>query len=150
MSIPLIGGVASGLPIIGRPSPSASARGEGVPEVMHPDVFRPGLCSDGLPDAVVPAVAEATVPVFARKHPRVVLSTRQRFQKPCRRRRQLDRAGIGLGIGEMKLAGGEIDVRPARGQNLALVATGQHQEADLRSRIALAVPSMIGISGHMT
>ena len=38
----------------------------------------------------------------------------------------------GLGIGETELTGIEIHIRPAQGQDLALTAAGQHQQADRR------------------
>ena len=58
------------------------------------------------------------------------LSFRRSSVSRFRSRRQLDRAGVGLGIGEVEFAGFKIDIRPAQGEYLALEAAGQHQQAD--------------------
>ena len=86
-----------------RKFPSAGTR---MTEVAQPNAFELGCGPDDPPDTVEAASAEATFTVAAKQHPRAVLPSRQRFQKTHRRRRQLDRAGTGLGIGETELAAG--------------------------------------------
>ena len=92
----------SSLPITGRGLAECQGAGrETVTQIVQPNVIQPGPGPDDLPDTVEAAGAETPIPVVARKHPGAALSSWQRFQKPCSGRRQLDRAGTGLGVGEM-------------------------------------------------
>ena len=103
---------------------------KGVAEVVQANVIESGPGPDCPPDMVEAVAAIASVAVLARKHPGAVRPSRQGFEKTDGCRRELHRAGSGLGIGEMELAGGEIDVRPVEGEGLALAAAVQHQQAD--------------------
>ena len=103
---------------------------EAVTEIVQPNILQFRVGSNGLPDMVEAAAAEAPFTIFAWKHPPTALPSRQCFEQAHRRRRQLDRAGSGLGIGEVEFAGFKIDIRPAQGEYLALAAAGQHQQAD--------------------
>ena len=84
-------------------------------EVVEPDILQPGPGPHGPPGMIKAAGAEAPVPVVARKHPGAVLPSRQGFEQPDRRRRELHGAGSGLGVSEMNLAGVEIDVPTSAG-----------------------------------
>ena len=69
-----------------------------VAQIVHSNVVQTGPGPDIPPHVVETAAAETTFPVVAGKHPRAVLTSRQRLQKPHRRRRELHDAGSGLGV----------------------------------------------------
>ena len=118
-------------------------------EIVQPDVIQSGLGPDGLPDMVEAVAAEASVPIVAGKHPGTALPSRQRIEQPHRRRRELDRAGSSLGVGEAELAGLEVDVRPAQGEDLALAATRQHQKAYRCHRPRGSAAAVEGLVQHL-
>ena len=72
-------------------------------EIVQSDILQPGRGPHGPPGMVEAAAAEAPVPVVARKHPGAVLLSRQRFEQPHRRRRELNGTGAGLGVAEVNL-----------------------------------------------
>ncbi|MDE0046077.1 MAG: hypothetical protein OXU19_09495 [bacterium] len=106
---------------------------EGVPEAVHPDVRQLDPGSHGPPGMAEVAAAEAPVPIVARKHPSAVqLPPTAVVLLEALPRRELDSAGAELGIGEMNLAGVEINVHPAQDEYLAVATAGAHQHADRR------------------
>ena len=116
-----------------------------VSEVVQPNVIQSGPGPDGLPEMVEGVGDEASVPIVAGKHPGTVLPSRQRFEQPHRSRRKLNRTGTGLGVGEVELAGVEVDIGPAQGEDLAFAAAGQHQKADRRHGRRRTAPAGDGL-----
>ena len=103
---------------------------EGMAEIVQPDILQSGPRPDGEPE--MSDSAQTCFWVAARKHPGTVDPARQGLENADRGRGQLDRAGTSLGVGQVELAGIEVDILPAQGQDFVLPASGQHQQTDRR------------------
>ena len=101
-----------------------------MPDVVDAHVVEPGPHAYGLPRPV--DVGHVRARLGSRNDPGIAGLARQRLQEADRRRRQVDRAGASLPVGEVNLGRIEIDMLPAQGQDFVSAAARQHQQADRR------------------
>ena len=105
-----------------------------MPEIMNAHVVETGARPDAPPRML--EVGEMGTGLPARDHPGIVLVARQGFQQSHRRWRQRNRPAARLRVGQVQLAGFEVDVLPAQLLDFREPAAGEHQQADRRDRRA--------------
>ena len=94
--------------------------------------WSPAPRPDGPPGGV--DVGHVGARLEVRNDPRIVRIARQFLQDPDRRRRQVDRAGARIPVGEADLARVEVDVFPTQREDFISATARQHQQADRRHR----------------
>ena len=117
--------------MIGRLSPSAERpRGERMSDIVNAHIVEPGPRADDLPRPV--DVGHVRARLVSRNDPGIAGLAQQGLEDADRRRRQVNRAGASLAVGEMNLGRVEIDMLPAQGQDFVSAAAGQHEQTDRR------------------
>ena len=106
--------------------------GEAVSQVVDADIVESGTGTDDEPSVV--EVAESCARLHTGNHPRVIGKVGQGREHPPGRRGEGHCARAGFRIAEPELAGVEVHVFPAQGQNLVPPAASEHQEAKGRHR----------------
>ena len=107
-------------------------RGEAESDIVNAHVVEPGPRADDLPRPV--DVCHVPARFGSRIDPGIAGFARQGLEDADRRRRQVNRAGASLPVGEMNLGRVEIDMPPAQGQDFVSSATRQHEQTDRRHR----------------
>ena len=103
-----------------------------MPDVVDVHVVEPGPHTYGLPRPV--DVGHVRARLGSRNDPGIAGLAWHRLQDADRRRRQVDRAGASLPVGEVNLGRVEIDMLPSQGEDFVSAAAGEHQQADRRYR----------------
>ena len=99
-------------------------------DIVNAHVVEPGPCADDLPRPV--DVCHVPARFGSRNDPGIAGLAWQVLEDADRRRRQVNRAGASLPVGEMNLGRVEIDMLPAQGQDFVSAAARQHQQTDRR------------------
>ena len=120
--------------------------GVAVARVVDAHVLQPGALADDLPRVV--QVPHRLALDLARDHERVAIHARDRRQHACRLRRQRNRPGTRLGIGQPELVRLQVHLVPEQIENFALAASGQQQEPDRRHRMDRAALAGLRLVKH--
>ena len=101
-------------------------RGVAVPEVMQPDIAKPGLAPNLPPERVEHGRAKVTSLSPCREYPRATPG--KPIQYPAGRRRQPDRPRPGLGVAQIQVPFAVVG--PFECQDFVAAAPGQEQQPD--------------------
>ncbi len=119
-----------------------SHRGVAVPEVMQPDIAKPGLAPNLMPERVEHGRAKVTSLSSCREYPRSTPG--KPIQYPVGRRRQPDRPRPGLGVAQIQVPFAIIG--PFEGEDFVATAPGQEQQPDRcdLQRAGILMPTQYG------